>query len=129
LPFGKQAAYGAQCKSDTVGECFLHDRNAAKSPALRAAPFPKGGFWVPSFDKGGTGRISPTVSKVLVVQIATLFLVFALALFLPAGTIAWLAGWCFLILFFGFVVAISLWLLRHNPGLLQERMTGFKCPD
>jgi len=66
---------------------------------------------------------------VLVVQIATLFLVFALALFLPAGTIAWLAGWCFLILFFGFVVAISLWLLRHNPGLLQERMTGFKCPD
>src|SRR2546428_5126957 len=27
-------------------------------PALRAAPFTKGGFWVPSFSKGGTGRIS-----------------------------------------------------------------------
>src|SRR5438093_6506027 len=31
-------------------------------PALRAAPFTKGGFWVPSFIKGGTGRISPAVS-------------------------------------------------------------------
>src|SRR5437773_12081816 len=34
-------------------------------PALRAAPFTKGGFWVPSFSKGGTGRISPAVSIVL----------------------------------------------------------------
>ena len=31
-------------------------------PALRAAPFTKGGFWVPSFSKGGTGRISSAVS-------------------------------------------------------------------
>src|SRR5947209_1349362 len=31
-------------------------------PALRAAPFTKGGFWVPSFIKGGTGRISPAGS-------------------------------------------------------------------
>ena len=29
--------------------------------ALRAAPFTKEGFWVPSFIKGGTGRISPAV--------------------------------------------------------------------
>lgn len=68
-------------------------------------------------------------TKVLVAQIAVLFLVFALTLFLPAGTIAWLAGWTFLVLFFGFVVAVTLWLFRHNPGLLQERMTGFKKPD
>src|SRR5258705_13479479 len=32
-------------------------------PALHAAPFTKGGFWVPSFGKGGTGRISPTASN------------------------------------------------------------------
>src|SRR5207249_4800614 len=32
-------------------------------PALRAAPFTKGGFWAPSFSKGGTGRISPAVSQ------------------------------------------------------------------
>jgi hypothetical protein len=32
-------------------------------PALRAAPFAKGGSWVPSFVKGGTGKISPAGSS------------------------------------------------------------------
>jgi protein-S-isoprenylcysteine O-methyltransferase Ste14 len=64
-----------------------------------------------------------------VVQIAGLFVVFALILFLAAGTIAWLAGWAFLVLFFGFTVALSLWLLRHSPGLLTERMTGVGKSD
>ena len=62
--------------------------------------------------------------KMLTAQIAGMFVVFALVLFLTAGTIAWLAGWAFLVLFFGFTIAISLWLLRHNPELLTERMTG-----
>ncbi len=66
---------------------------------------------------------------VVAAQIAGLFVLFALALFLPAGTLAWPAGWVFLAVFFGFTVAISLWLLRHNPGLLVERMTGLKAPD
>jgi protein-S-isoprenylcysteine O-methyltransferase Ste14 len=50
------------------------------------------------------------------------FVAFSLALFLPAGTFAWLAGWIFLILFFGFYLAVNLWLFRHNPGLMQERL-------
>ena len=37
--------------------------------ALRAAPFTKGGFWVPSFIKGGTGRISPAVSIIAGIRI------------------------------------------------------------
>lgn len=78
----------------------------------------------------GRRRWHTTVNvRVLVAQIVVMFLVFALALFLPAGTIAWPAGWVFLLLFFGFVVAISLWLLRYNPGLLQERMTGQFNPE
>jgi protein-S-isoprenylcysteine O-methyltransferase Ste14 len=60
--------------------------------------------------------------KMLVGQFVGLFLLFALALFLPAGTIAWPAGWIFLILFFGFFLAVNAWLFKHNPGLLQERM-------
>ncbi len=60
--------------------------------------------------------------KLLVMQIVGLFLVFALALFLPAGTIIWINGWIFLALFFAFAIAIHAWLFRHNPGLLQERM-------
>jgi protein-S-isoprenylcysteine O-methyltransferase Ste14 len=62
--------------------------------------------------------------RLLVGQIIFLFMVFALALFLPAGTIVWPAAWVFLVLFFGFVVALTLWLFRHNPALLTERMRG-----
>ncbi len=58
-----------------------------------------------------------------------LFVVFALALFLPAGTVFWPAGWAYLILFFGGNLALAIWLLRHNPELLQERMTGFGKRD
>ena len=60
--------------------------------------------------------------KLLVGQIVFLFLVFALALFLPAGTFSWPAGWIFLVLFFSFVCAITFWLFHYNPGLLKERM-------
>jgi len=65
-------------------------------------------------------------SKLLVGQTAILFLVIALLLFLPAGTIAWLSGWIYLVLFFSATIAATVWLYRHDPGLLQERMTLFK---
>jgi len=56
------------------------------------------------------------------------FLIFALALFLPAGTIAWPAGWIFLILVYGAsCIGIAL-LFKYNPGLLQERMS-FSYPN
>ncbi len=58
-----------------------------------------------------------------------MFVVFGLALFLAAGTVVWLSGWVFLVLFFGFTIALTGWLLRHNPGLLQERMTGVGKPN
>jgi protein-S-isoprenylcysteine O-methyltransferase Ste14 len=67
--------------------------------------------------------------RLLTAEIVGMFVVFALVLFLAAGTAAWPAGWAFLLLFFGFTIAISRWLLRHNPGLLTERMTGIGKPD
>src|SRR5579859_7549578 len=65
----------------------------------------------------------------LAAQIVGMFVVFALVEFLAAGTIAWAAGWTFLVLFFAFTIALSLWLLKHNPGLLTERMTGIGKAD
>lgn len=50
------------------------------------------------------------------------FVLFALALFVPAGTLAWPSGWIFLVLFFGFYALIGAWLARHNPALLEERL-------
>jgi protein-S-isoprenylcysteine O-methyltransferase Ste14 len=57
-----------------------------------------------------------------------LFVVFALALFLGAGTVFWPAGWAYLVLSFGANAALARWLLRHDPGLLKERMTDFGKP-
>jgi protein-S-isoprenylcysteine O-methyltransferase Ste14 len=61
--------------------------------------------------------------RLFVVQSLGLFVIFALALFLPAGTLVWLAGWIYLVLFFGFFLTVNAWLFRHNPSLLQERMS------
>jgi protein-S-isoprenylcysteine O-methyltransferase Ste14 len=66
--------------------------------------------------------------KLFVVQSLSLFVIFALALFLPVGTLAWLAGWIYLLLFFSFYLGVNAWLFRYNPGLLQERMSLSK-PD
>ncbi len=65
----------------------------------------------------------------LAAQIAGMFLVFAAVLFTAAGTTQWPAGWAFLALFFGFVIGLTVWLLRYNPSLLTERMTGIGKSD
>ena len=60
----------------------------------------------------------------LAIRLAAMVAAFSAALFLSAGTLAWPAAWLYLALFFGFTVTLSLWLLRFNPDLLSERMTG-----
>jgi protein-S-isoprenylcysteine O-methyltransferase Ste14 len=71
--------------------------------------------------------------RVSLVQLAAnifgMAVVFALTLFLAAGTLAWPAGWAYLVLMFGFTIGISLWLLRHNPELLAERLSGVGRAD
>src|SRR5262250_2765737 len=60
----------------------------------------------------------------LILQTVAFIAVMAALLFLPAGTIAWPGAWVFL----GEMVAASLllgvWLARHDPALLKERMSG-----
>lgn len=60
----------------------------------------------------------------LVVRTAGMMVAFAIALFIPAGTLAWPAGWTFFLLMWCFSIAMSLWLFRSNPDLLAERLTG-----
>jgi len=60
-----------------------------------------------------------------VLEFVGFFIAFCLALFLPAGTTAWAAGWIFLALFCCFYVGVTAWLYRHSPGLMQERLTLF----
>ena len=75
-------------------------------------------------------EINKVVSvKQLAIQTAGTLVVFIVTLFLPAGTLAWPAAWLFLALMFGFTLAVGWWLLRFNPDLLAERMTGIGKPD
>jgi len=64
----------------------------------------------------------------LAAQVLQLVVIFALPLFGAAGTLDWAGGWVFLVLFFGFVAALTAWLYRNNPALLKERMTATR-PD
>lgn len=52
-----------------------------------------------------------------------IWFVFMMALlFIPAGTLAWLAGWIYLAEFGLASFVMTRWMLRHNPSLLAERM-------
>jgi protein-S-isoprenylcysteine O-methyltransferase Ste14 len=52
------------------------------------------------------------------------FLAFAVCIFGGAGTLSWGEGWAFLAIFYVGMVALSVGLARHDPGLLAERMKG-----
>ncbi|HEY7201257.1 MAG TPA: isoprenylcysteine carboxylmethyltransferase family protein [Candidatus Dormibacteraeota bacterium] len=67
--------------------------------------------------------------RLLVAEFGGMLVVAAAILFGVAGTIAWPAGWIFLVLFFGLGAALTVWLVRHDPGLVVERMTGVGKPD
>jgi protein-S-isoprenylcysteine O-methyltransferase Ste14 len=51
------------------------------------------------------------------------FLLIALVLFLPAGTVLWPAGWIFFILILGFTVVNFGMLFATNQDLLRERLS------
>ena len=56
---------------------------------------------------------------------AGLWIVFMGALlFVPAGTLAWLGAWIFMAEFVLIALAVTIWLARHDRGLLKERMAG-----
>jgi protein-S-isoprenylcysteine O-methyltransferase Ste14 len=46
----------------------------------------------------------------------------ALLLFLPAWTLRYWQAWVFLAVFFGSALAITLYLMKHDPQLLERRM-------
>jgi len=52
------------------------------------------------------------------------FVITSLPLFLAAGTLAWSAGWIYLILLYSWLFIGILLLLKYNPGLLAERMNA-----
>jgi protein-S-isoprenylcysteine O-methyltransferase Ste14 len=59
----------------------------------------------------------------LIVQTLVSFGVLGLFLFLAAGTANWPAAWIFLIEMIVLSIVGGLWLVRHDPALVQERLS------
>jgi protein-S-isoprenylcysteine O-methyltransferase Ste14 len=64
----------------------------------------------------------------LIAKSAGMMLTYVLALFLPAGTLAWVSGWIYVAVTFAFSIALTVWLARQDPELLAERLGGFRQP-
>ena len=69
------------------------------------------------------------INPKMLITVAIEFLMLPLVSFLAAGTLFWFYSWIFWILFYSSFFGICLWVLRHNPGLIKERMIGFKPDD
>jgi protein-S-isoprenylcysteine O-methyltransferase Ste14 len=71
--------------------------------------------------------MSPAIStrRIVVQSVVGLGILCAL-LFGGAGTIAWPEGWIFLLIQTSFSIGMVLWLRKHDPELLQERMDLWK---
>ena len=62
------------------------------------------------------------INKVRLVRVLlALPLYFALFMFLPAGTWAWMKGWLFILVFLGTVAIVSAYLWRVNPEVIVAR--------
>lgn len=61
--------------------------------------------------------------KALLVMVAD-FLVIIGLLFIPAGTVGWLAGWVYIALLCGVTLLVVPMLARNDPELLKERMSS-----
>jgi protein-S-isoprenylcysteine O-methyltransferase Ste14 len=53
-----------------------------------------------------------------------LLLIMAALLFIPAWTLAYWQAWTFLAVYFASSLAITLYLMKHDPKLLERRMSG-----
>jgi protein-S-isoprenylcysteine O-methyltransferase Ste14 len=52
------------------------------------------------------------------------FFLMAFFLFVPAGTWLWLEGWLFIFIFLFSLLYMALWLYKHNPDLLEKRLSN-----
>ena len=57
-------------------------------------------------------------------SLAILTIVVGLLLFVPAWTVHYWQGWVYLLIFTGTSILTTLYLMRHDPALLERRMRG-----
>src|SRR5262249_61427624 len=62
------------------------------------------------------------VNKKAVIGLLGLFAAMAALLFVPAWTLRYWQAWAFLSVFFGAALAITAYLMKRDPGLLERRI-------
>ena len=62
----------------------------------------------------------------LALRLLAAFLVMSAAFFGSAGTVAWFEAWLYMAIQFSFWAVTGLWLKKHNPQLLKDRMVFLK---
>jgi protein-S-isoprenylcysteine O-methyltransferase Ste14 len=65
-----------------------------------------------------------TLTRRAFIALVFLLMVFAVLLFVPAGTLDYWQAWTFLAVYFVASFAITLYLLKKDPKLLERRMSG-----
>jgi protein-S-isoprenylcysteine O-methyltransferase Ste14 len=60
----------------------------------------------------------------LIIQTLVVYALTAVLLFAAAGTWRWPQAWIFIIEMIASGIAVGVWLARHDPGLLAERMSS-----
>jgi protein-S-isoprenylcysteine O-methyltransferase Ste14 len=58
------------------------------------------------------------------VSLAVLAIAMGLLVFVPAGTVRYWQAWIYLSIFIGASILTTLYLMRHDPALLERRMRG-----
>jgi protein-S-isoprenylcysteine O-methyltransferase Ste14 len=64
------------------------------------------------------------LAKKAFVSLVIFAMVMGLLLFVPAGTLRYWQGWAYLFLTLGTSLLMSIYLLSHDPALLERRMKG-----
>jgi protein-S-isoprenylcysteine O-methyltransferase Ste14 len=59
-------------------------------------------------------------------RLSAAFVVMSAAFFGSAGTVAWFQAWLYMAIQFSFWMVTALWLKKHNPQLLKDRMVFLK---
>ena len=62
----------------------------------------------------------------IALRLSVAFVAMSAAFFGSAGTLAWLQAWLYMIIQFLFWTVTAVWMKKHNPQLLKERMVFLK---
>jgi protein-S-isoprenylcysteine O-methyltransferase Ste14 len=76
------------------------------------------------FDAGTRARTMSALNIKALAGFLQLFIILALLIFAPAWTLDYWQAWIFLGVFFGSALAITIYLMRNDPKLLERRVNA-----